>query len=145
MMLGVLVAEQPVLAGVRVEPADRDPRDVEEPTQRRVRQLDHVENTLRSDPVDRLAERTVRAHVRDGEVAAREHHRHLRRAAQRRDELGVADEAGIAELRRLLVHRHRDDARHLPVEGIDGGPLDVVACRCATRAGRARPAGVGRP
>ena len=55
-VLGVLVAEQPVLAGVRVEPADRDPRDVEEPSQRRVGQLDHVEHTIVADPVDRLAQ-----------------------------------------------------------------------------------------
>ena len=113
-LLDVLAAEQAVLAGVRVEPADGDPRRVEEPAQRRVGQLDHVEHPAGLHPLDRLAQRAVRADVGDGERAAvgeagREHHRHPLHPAQLGDHLGVADERRVGELRRLLVHRHRDD------------------------------------
>ena len=68
--LDVLGAEQPVLAGVRVEPADGDARRVEEPPQRRIRELDHVEHAARLHALDRLAQRAVRADVGDGERPA---------------------------------------------------------------------------
>ena len=54
-------------------------------------------------------------------------------AAALGDELGVADERRVGELRRLLVHRHRDDPCDLAGERGVGRGGDVGACRCARR------------
>ena len=145
-LLDVLRAEQAVLAGVRVESAHGDARPGEEAAQRRVGQLDHVEHARGRDPLDRLAQRAVRADVGDGDRSATverggEHHRHLACTAALGDQLGVADEAGIGQLRGLLVHRHRHHAGDTPGEGVVGGAQDVVARRRARRARRAGPAG----
>ena len=142
--LDVLAAEEAVLAGVRVEAADGDARRLEEASQRRVRELDHVEHPARLHPFDRLAQRAVRADVRDGERAAvgeggREHHRHPLHPAQLGDHLGVTDERRVGELRRLLVHRHRHDPGDAAGEGVLRGLHDVLTRRRAGRARRARP------
>ena len=54
-LLDVLRAEQPVFAGVGVEPAHRDARRRQEPTRRLVGQADHVEHPVGPGPVDRVA------------------------------------------------------------------------------------------
>ena len=74
-LLGILGSEQAVLAGVRVDPAHRDPRRFDEAVQRLVGQLDHLRDPRRRDPTDRLLQRHVGADVGDGEVTGRQHHR----------------------------------------------------------------------
>ncbi len=118
-------AEQAVLAGVRVEAAHGYAGCIEETCQRLVGQCDHVEDTVDTHSLDRLPERAMRADVGHGEGAVRQHHRDALGPAQLRDQLGVPDEARVGQLRRFLVHRHRDDARDAAVERVDRRAFDV--------------------
>ena len=95
--------------------------------QRLVGQFDDLDDALRGDPADRLAQRDVGADVRDREVAGGQHHREALHATCRGDQLGVADETWIAELRRLFVHRHRHDAGDPPGQRVVGRGNDVLA------------------
>ena len=75
MWLRVLVAEQAVLAGVRVQPAHRDARPVDEGAQRGVGQGDHVADPFDGHALDGLAQRDVRADMGDRQLAGGQHHR----------------------------------------------------------------------
>ena len=130
-VLGILGAEEAVLARVGVEAAHGDPGGFEVSGEGFVGQPDHVEHAVVAHPIDRLTQRAVRADVGDRERAVRQHHRDARRPAQLRDQLGVPDELRIGELRGFLVHRHRDDPGHAPLERIDRRSLDVGARRGA--------------
>ena len=110
--------------------------------QRLVGQLDHLDDPGRRDPANRLLQRHVRADVGDSQIAGGQHHRESLHAARLGDQLGVTDEAGIAELRRLLVHRHRDDAGDVaPPSASSVAASDVLRAPRRRMRRRSRPDG----
>ena len=99
-VLGILAAEQPVLAGVRVEPADGDPRDVEVTAAGPCRSARITSSTRswRTRSIASRSEQCVLTWVTASEPCGARVSIivTLTRRTAIGDELGVTDEAGIA-------------------------------------------------
>ena len=92
-----------MLAGVRIESADRDARlfQAEQP-HGLIAQLDSAQNALRRG-LARFLQRNVRSHVDRGQAFAPEQHTRFRRTAQRRDIFRMTGERLAGERHRFLV------------------------------------------
>ncbi len=114
-----------MLPGMRIQPADGDPRPLDEPRQRLVGQIDHLPDPRGFHPLDRLAQADVSADVRHGHFRHGQHHRDVAAAAQTGDELGMSLKVRPRHARRFLVHRQGDNARHLAGQGVARGAFDI--------------------
>ena len=110
---------------MRVQPAHRDPRPLDEPRQCLVGQVDHLADPHGLHAINRLAQAHMGTDVGDRQLRHRQHHREVLGAAQTRDELGMAHEVRLRHPRRLLVHRQRDDARYLACQRVACRTVDV--------------------
>ena len=116
----VLVAERAALAGVRVEPGEREPRprDAEAPAQVAVDDPRRLDDQLRRQARGDLRQRDVDRHRHDGERLAPQHHHRMRRRPagldrERRQELGVARVGKARLVEDVLRDRVGDEARGL--------------------------------
>ena len=110
MRLLLAVAEQAVLAGVRIDAAHRDPRRGDAGAHQRVvsapdRSLDQAGLDSR----DRVDQADMRGDVDDPQVGRRQHHRDFRCAGQRGQQFGVAGIAMAGGVQRFLVQRRGAD------------------------------------
>ena len=106
----VFVPEQPVLAGVRIEPGHGDARAA--PTKRGSSRAVSSIVPSSDSPGQRprhLAERDVHRRQHDAQRVGVEHHRHVLRAGQVREQIGVAGPRQAGEPERLLVDRRGGD------------------------------------
>ena len=129
--LAVLDADQSILAGVRVQTADRDSWRVAQARKGFVGESGDGEDAFRRHKADRVPNRHVGAHMTHGHFGCGQHHGEVPRAAEFGDELRVTDEAGGRDAGRLLVDGQGDHAGHFARQGGPCGRLDIVACRLA--------------
>jgi hypothetical protein len=122
-MIAFLRAEVPALAGVRVQPADQDPRAREaEALREPARQyLEH-----RQQPVDRQrvrhgAQRQVRRRERHAQLPGDQQHHRQRCARQLGEELRVARERHARVVDHALLHRCGDHRGELAAPAAFGG------------------------
>jgi hypothetical protein len=110
-LLLLLVAEEPVFPGVRIEPAHRDlrPRHAEK-RHRLLREPDDALHPVARDQVGDAAERDVRRDVDHPELLAHQQHGEVGRRRELGEDLRVPGvwDAGGSE--RFLVYRGGDDA-----------------------------------
>ena len=139
--VGVLVAEDPVLPGVRVESADADrlvglaERPGEGPSQG-----EDVVGPLRGAVLDRLLEGDVGGEVEEVEVTGGQHEAEVLDAELVGEQFGVTGPLVAAGLHGGLVERGGDDAVDEPLTGqpagFDDEAVGAVACRRAELADR---------
>ena len=132
--LGVLIAEQAVLAGVRVQAADGDAGAGQEKRQRAMRQFDDRTDARTAHARDGFGQRHVGADMGHGDILGGEHRGKFANAAKPRDQFRVADEMRVARPGRFLVHRHRDDSRNATGQCVPRRRFDV-APRCRASLG----------
>ena len=122
----VFLAEQPVLARMRVQTADGDAGLVEpEQPHRLAAQLDGAHDAIGAQ-IAGLAQRHVRAHVNGGEPLAGQQHARLGGAAELRDVFGVPGERAARKRDRLLVQRRRDHGIRRSAQAHFGGESNVL-------------------
>ena len=117
--LGLLGAEQAVLAGVRIQARDGDVRLVPDDVARGLaRQPRGGHDALGGDQLDGAPERDVRRDVHHAQPVRGQHHRHVLvgHACEARQQLGMADADPARFAERLLVERRGDDRADLVVE-----------------------------
>ena len=138
--VGVLVAEDPVLPGVRVEPADADPLvRPAEGADERAGQVEHVVGALRGDVLDGLLQGDVGGEVEEVQVAGRQHQAEVVDAELVGEQFGVAGPLVAAGVHRRLVERRGDDA----VDERPRGPAGRPRRRTGRR--RRRPPALSSP
>src|SRR5206468_6469035 len=100
----LLVAEEPILARMRIETADGDPRS--RPAQaahRPLGEVDDLEHPFARDEVGHPPERHVGSHVYDLQLLAHEEHREVRGPRELGQDLRVARVLDTGGGQRLLV------------------------------------------
>jgi hypothetical protein len=123
----VLLAQDAVLSGVRVQPGHRDPDGpAEQPPSDVVGQLDGPQHAGLGDRVDGVAQRAVRAHVDDPQRARHEQDPQVTCCAQIGKHLGLARPRVPGEPQRLLGDGGGDQCvtvpgRHQPGRLADRG------------------------
>ncbi len=140
----LLAADQPVLAGVRVQSGQPEPRRrTAESRQRRRRQVDDAVERGAGQRRRDLGERNVDGREDHPQRLGVEHHRDPRRPGQMGEQIGVAAPGKAGGGERLLVdrrRRHRVDPAGLRVlDGADDGVVGGAARRSGNfTAGKAR-------
>ena len=110
----LLVAEQAALAGVRIEPGDRDARRGLAPGRSStLHDAQRFEHRIEGDEIDRAAQRDVDRHAHRLQLVGGQQHAHRGRARQGLQHLGVAGEIDAGRGKCLLVDRRGDDRRHV--------------------------------
>ena len=121
--LPVLVAEHAVLAGVRVQPADRDPRGRDaDPAQRVVHRAHDPADPFFRHELDRAPQAHVQGRVRDPHPVEADHEERIvhRHAGAARDERRIAVELDARCLDREFGLRRSDHRRDIPCHrGLD--------------------------
>ncbi len=125
-----LVAEQPAVAGVRVQGGDANPRLASlQPQQQSVEQGDLFPHGLRAQVFEYVAQGHVQGHVGDGDLAIVEHHGEFARLGALGQDFRVAGVVQARGSQPFFVQRRRDDGVRFAGQGqIDGGTEKVV-CR----------------
>ena len=123
-------AEQPALAGMRIEARDRQPRRGDaESRQGLCGEPDRAEQPLARERAWDLGQRDVDGREHDAQPVGPEHHRRFRHAAEMRQQIGVAAPGKSRGGEGGLVDRRRDDRLHAASACVLGRANDRVVRR----------------
>ena len=112
-------------AGVRIEPANQNPRlgYAEFIDQVRMQNPANPDQSLLGNGIRHRAQRQVRGHQRHPQAVGGEHHHHLFGVGQIGQKLGVAGEGNACLIDHALVHRGGDHGGKVAVDAALGGAL----------------------
>ena len=135
----LLLAEVTAFAGVRIQPADRDPRVAhgEPPRELTGEDRAHLVQRVDGERAAHRGERQMGGCERHAQLACGQHHHGACAVGALREVLGMAAERDAGVVDHALVHRRRDDGVELPGQcGLDGA---VEECQYVRRVGRLEP------
>ena len=123
---GLLVTKEALLAGVRVERAERQPRlgDAEPLLQRGAGDLAGAHDPVGGEQQRHIAKRDVGGDQDHAQAVARQHHRDVAAAGEVRQPFGVSGKRKTGEMQGMLLHRCGDDGVDFAAQGEPGGLLD---------------------
>ena len=125
-LVGFLVAEEALLAGVRVEPGHGDARAVDAQRQAgRLGQVDHLADARAGHPADGLFQRDMGGDVHHAQRATGQQHGHLFGPGALGQQFGVPGIMETGQVHGLFVQRGGDDGIHLARHGQVAGGKDV--------------------